>query len=776
MARQIYQLSINETNPFLWNTPGQRRVALGADALKFIVTGADNTALGDSALESHLSGINNTAAGSSALFNSTNGAQNTAVGATALFNLQTGTDNTAIGFGALSTLVSGNYNTVVGSSALNAATGIENVGIGETAGANLGIGSRNVLVGRTADVSTDTSSNAVVVGHTAKTGELGVSIGAGAGTGLNFASTRNTLVGANTRSTTGVKTNASAIGWRAEISGDNQMIFGSNVTHYLFRNLLYGFPSAAATDISFLRNDGAGTLDWSTNANNLGATNLSVYNNVIFNGSIVSNFNRDLNWTNDGTILRTVITNPVPPLRAGMAVGGASGSSGIPMSDFWLATNVGMGSVGFGSNVLSRGKWGSVLGGELNEIGTNARASVIVGGHRNWIDTNAHTSFIGGGGLNRIRPAAGTDVGGIASVICGGTNNIIQYGFNGSGGAFIGAGGDNTVHSNYCAIVSGFGNLTSGNYSFMGAGLNNRVGASGTFAGQVVGAAVIAGEQNLITQGQNAFIGSGFKNGIGGSAVTADFGFVGGGASNNIAPTGTSPNTPYATIGGGADNNINGGGSHSFIGGGNLNNASETNAVIAGGQNNLIGGIAGGAPNAMILGGKDNNINGFGTGNFLIGNSNVTQTNFVGILGWGVTNTTTPRAIIIAPDKVATMTMFTTSNLTVRTSFATVPDAIVTLTADNQVVDATLRTHIRLASDSAVAGDRTFLLTGTNVTSGAHAILEWTGTNAGELVDDSANSGAGNIRLSATWTPTQYDTLSLIFNGTDWIETARATN
>lgn len=101
--------------------------------------------------------------------------------------------------------------------------------------------------------------------------------------------------------------------------------------------------------------------------------------------------------------------------------------------------------------------------------------------------------------------------------------------------------------------------------------------------------------------------------------------------------------------------------------------------------------------------------------------------------------------------------------------------SIVNLTADNQTVTVGDRSYIRLASDSAVAGDRTFILT-QSTRDGHRLVLEWTGTNAAELVDDSAQSGGGNHRLSATWTPTQYDTLELISNGTDWVEITRSTN
>lgn len=99
----------------------------------------------------------------------------------------------------------------------------------------------------------------------------------------------------------------------------------------------------------------------------------------------------------------------------------------------------------------------------------------------------------------------------------------------------------------------------------------------------------------------------------------------------------------------------------------------------------------------------------------------------------------------------------------------------VSLTADNQVVTVSNLSYIALSSDNAVAANRTFVLTQGSV-AGHLLVLEWVGTNAGELVDDSAVNGGGNHRLSATWLPTQYDILELIWNGTDWVERNRSLN
>jgi hypothetical protein len=98
----------------------------------------------------------------------------------------------------------------------------------------------------------------------------------------------------------------------------------------------------------------------------------------------------------------------------------------------------------------------------------------------------------------------------------------------------------------------------------------------------------------------------------------------------------------------------------------------------------------------------------------------------------------------------------------------------VSLTADDQVVSTVGRGHIALSSDDATATNRTFVLTAGET--GQELVLEWVGANAGQLIDDSANSDSGNVRLSADWSPSAYGTLSLVCNGVDWIEVGRSAN
>lgn len=117
--------------------------------------------------------------------------------------------------------------------------------------------------------------------------------------------------------------------------------------------------------------------------------------------------------------------------------------------------------------------------------------------------------------------------------------------------------------------------------------------------------------------------------------------------------------------------------------------------------------------------------------------------------------------------------LYATNTVTATNGFIS-PSQNISLTADNQVIGATNSATLFVSSDNVTAGNRTFLLT-TGI-DGKRLTLVWSGTNAGELVDDSANSGSGNIRLNGTWTPAQYDVLNLVGVGTDWYETGRSDN
>lgn len=94
----------------------------------------------------------------------------------------------------------------------------------------------------------------------------------------------------------------------------------------------------------------------------------------------------------------------------------------------------------------------------------------------------------------------------------------------------------------------------------------------------------------------------------------------------------------------------------------------------------------------------------------------------------------------------------------------------VSLTADDQAVTPGPRRVIQLASDNATDTNRTFTLSATGAITGAVYVIVGPASNACELADTSIQ------KLSATWSPAATDTLTLLFDGTNFIELARTDN
>ncbi len=95
----------------------------------------------------------------------------------------------------------------------------------------------------------------------------------------------------------------------------------------------------------------------------------------------------------------------------------------------------------------------------------------------------------------------------------------------------------------------------------------------------------------------------------------------------------------------------------------------------------------------------------------------------------------------------------------------------VTLTADNTAVTMADERLLLLGSDDTTATNRTFTLTASSIVGHQLLIIFTTGSSTtAELAD------TGIQKLSAAWTPVQYGALSLVSDGTNWIETGRSAN
>lgn len=261
-------------------------------------------------------------------------------------------------------------------------------------------------------------------------------------------------------------------------------------------------------------------------------------------------------WTNNGIDIRPVDT-AVRGLRQGIVTG-----------DRWDATNIGIGSVAFGSNNLAGGYFSATLSGAQNWIDTNAPFSVIAGGVSNAIVGSVFGAhFIGGGRSNIISSLSSNNV------IAGGYGNFTDAS---SRGASIGGGYSNRVQQIFGTVAGGSGNFSGGSHGAIGGGQGNIAGSTSAADFDTIG----GGQLNLIQGGDYGTIGGGETNQV---LNNAQWGFIGGGRGNSIDAEG-------ANIPGGARNNVAINSVYSFVMGGASNNvnASVTYGGVVGswGTNN----------------------------------------------------------------------------------------------------------------------------------------------------------------------------------------------
>lgn len=145
----------------------------------------------------------------------------------------------------------------------------------------------------------------------------------------------------------------------------------------------------------------------------------------------------------------------------------------------------------------------------------------------------------------------------------------------------------------------------------------------------------------------------------------------------------------------------------------------------------------------------------------------IVHNGFVGV------GTNDPQAVLHVFGSAIVSSLNVLTDAAVGRRFSTGPGTV-NLTADNTAIGTT-NSYFRLTSDSAVAANRT--ITFDDLTSvpaaGTPVVLEWADTDAGELLDNSANI-LGINRLDGDWRPLLGHTLTLLYNGTDFVEQGRS--
>ncbi|MDD5511938.1 MAG: hypothetical protein PHI12_14195, partial [Dehalococcoidales bacterium] len=236
---------------------GTSNTAIGYQALYSNTTGYNNTALGTSALYSNTAGYDNIALGTSALESNTAGGSNIALGTSALYSNTTSSYNIALGYSALYSNTTGARNIALGDSALYSnTTGSSNIALGVNAGSYLADWSDNETPSNSVFLGYDTRANAaggtneIVIGHQA--------IGAGSNSVVlgNDSITKTILkgnVGIGTTSPPSLFSVGATSQFQVDSSGDIVKL----------KNLTYSWPSSHITN-SFLKNNGSGGLEWTT--------------------------------------------------------------------------------------------------------------------------------------------------------------------------------------------------------------------------------------------------------------------------------------------------------------------------------------------------------------------------------------------------------------------------------------------------------------------------------------------------------------------------------
>jgi len=480
----------------------------------------------------------------------------------------------------------------------------------------------------------------------------------------------------------------------------------------------------------------------------------------------------------------------------------------------------------------------SVVGGGIsNSIGSNDNYSVIAGGDDNDISASSTRAFIGSGGTNVMTGSdytaivtglSNSSTSSLRSFIGSGWNNRLVTSSNSAAivsgqdntltqatHSFIGAGITNTMtNSNYAAIVSGNTNtIASSTNGIIVGGSNNTVQTSSNYS--VIG----GGQDNIITSSTNAFIAGGASNSIltagnhsaiwGGRNLTItgsrSAGFNSGTmamtiATDNVVAFGSTnvwlannTNTPSqlrfyeAQAGAGTFPGV-GTNFSAFQAGAQIADITYTLPIALPPANNYVlatttagvlswfdpAGLAGWA----LTGNATTTAWNGAAGSFLgttstqpltIATTNATPQDITFFSG--VSGATKRMEIDGATGYVGIGNITPAASMDIDGGLVVRPPANVAVAANGQTVTPANRSYVVL--DPGVAA-RTGLILANGLQPGQLLILRILETATGSVtLPDVVGS---NVDLTGDWVGAANDILSLIWTGTDWIETSRSNN
>ncbi|MES2409376.1 MAG: tail fiber domain-containing protein [Patescibacteria group bacterium] len=207
--RFLYAGGGDSTNPnlFLGKNAGNstnstiRNIGIGTNSLGVLTSGSDNVAVGMSALSANSSGGGNVALGYNAMRDNVTGLSNIAIGYNSLLTNASGGSNVAIGVNTMQNSSGGSTNIGIGQYSLYANSGDNNLAVGPNTLFGNTTGHTNAAFGYEAGRSNTTGANNLFLGYNA-----GYTDGSVA--------------------TLGNLTNATAIGYNAQVTASNSLILG----------------------------------------------------------------------------------------------------------------------------------------------------------------------------------------------------------------------------------------------------------------------------------------------------------------------------------------------------------------------------------------------------------------------------------------------------------------------------------------------------------------------------------------------------------------------